>query len=80
MVIILLPTTIEQYSHATCHFNEVKVQSLNTKPILVLVGTKLQKLKSIVKNLLLVLVLKLKTNCAIFMPIVKVFVLAWYLI
>jgi hypothetical protein len=28
----------------------------------------------------LVLVLKLKTNCAIFMPIVKVFALAWYLI
>ncbi len=77
MVIILLPTTIEQYSHAICHFNEVKVQSLNTKPILVLVG---KKLKSIVKNLSLVLVLKLKTNCANFMPIVKVFVLAWYLI
>jgi hypothetical protein len=77
MAIILLPTTIEQYSHGICHFNEVKVQSLNTKPILVLVG---KKLKTIVKNLSLVLVLKLKTNCAIFMPIVKVFALAWYLI
>jgi hypothetical protein len=79
MIIILLPTSIEQYSHAICHFNEVKVQSLNSKPILVLVGTKLQKLKSIVKKLSLVLVLKFKTNCAIFMSIVKVLVLAWYL-
>jgi hypothetical protein len=81
MVIILLPTTIEQYSHVIRDFNEVNVQSWNAKPILVLVGTKLQKLKSIVKIFVLGVGIKMLNQlCNIFTPIVKVFVLAWYLI
>jgi hypothetical protein len=81
MVIILLPTTIEQYSRGIRHFIEVNVQSWNTKPILVLDGTKLQKLKSIVKNLFVLIAIKMLNQlCNTFTPIVKVFVLAWYLI
>ncbi len=59
-------------------YNEVNVQSWNTKPILVLVGTKLQKLEINCQKFVLGVGIKMLNQlCNICTPIVKVFVLAW---